>query len=62
MMALEAALWSPSNYKDQETFRVSDMSVAQGPEGCLCSHIGHLYRGLDTHTDQPHRPLLAEWT
>ena len=29
----------------------ADIGVAQRPEGCLCSHIGHLYRGLDTKTD-----------
>ncbi len=29
----------------------ADIGVAQRPEGCLCSHTGHLYRGLDTKTD-----------
>ncbi len=28
---------------------------AQGLEGCLCFHIGHLYGGLDIKQIRPHK-------
>ncbi len=35
--------------QQQQTYR--DVRVARSREGCLCSHIGHLYRGIGTETD-----------
>ncbi len=29
----------------------ADLDMTQGPDACLCSYIGHLYRGSEMETD-----------